>query len=343
MDITLNKRGSYLHIRDGCYHIKTPDETLVVPVEEVRSITLHKASSVSYEAIATALKNNTDIIFVGRDGFPIGRIWDSRYGTLATVRKNQPLYAQSVQGRLCIVSWIRRKMQNQIIILETLTLLESAHHRQLASAIELIQRLIIQSHQADTEADWKPRLRGIEGKSSMQYFAAVSMMLPEAYTFDTRSQHPAKDMFNALLNYAYGMLYKEVESVLIRTGFDPAIGIFHANEYNKPVLVYDFIEPFRYWADYVVINLCLQQVLYPEFFEFSQGACWCGDGAKRILIQAMTDYLDEVVEEGGRTRSRRHHLFLEAQQLAQVLKNFDSHSNQSLPDPLVEEEDINPF
>jgi CRISPR-associated protein Cas1 len=61
------------------------------------------------------------------------------------------------------------------------------------------------------------------------------------------------------------MLYGHCESALIHAGLDPFIGIMHRDEYNRPVLVYDFIEQFRHWADYVVCHLCLQEVVCEEF------------------------------------------------------------------------------
>jgi CRISPR/Cas system-associated endonuclease Cas1 len=39
-----------------------------------------------------------------------------------------------------------------------------------------------------------------------KYFATLSALLPEQYKFKNRNQ-PATDIFNAMLNYAYGILY----------------------------------------------------------------------------------------------------------------------------------------
>jgi CRISPR-associated protein Cas1 len=128
--------------------------------------------------------------------------------------------------------------------------------------------------------------------------------LPEIYRFQKRSQHPANDFFNAALNYAYGILYSQVEGALIKAGVDPFIGILHEPVHNKPVLVYDVFENFRYWADYVVINLCMQQVMFPEFFIKDDDAVLLEEDGKRILIQSFNDYMNEVVEIAGMERSR---------------------------------------
>ena len=66
---------------------------------------------------------------------------------------------------------------------------------------------------------------------------------------------------------------------------DPYIGVMHRDEYNRPVLVYDFIELFRHWADYVVCHLCLQQVVEDDFFEIENNQYWLNQIGKRILIR----------------------------------------------------------
>ncbi|MBK7886877.1 MAG: CRISPR-associated endonuclease Cas1 [Bacteroidetes bacterium] len=128
-------------------------------------------------------------------------------------------------------------------------------------------------------------------------------------------------MFNCLLNYTYGILYGKVESALIKAGIDPSIGIHHRDDYNKPVFVYDVIEKYRVWADNVVISVCMQEVIFIEFFDVEDGAFWLNNEGKRILIQAFNDYIDEIIVLNGLSRSRATHIDLEMQQLASFLLN----------------------
>ena len=64
----------------------------------------------------------------------------------------------------------------------------------------------------DLIIDAARELRGLEGISSKIYFDTINQTLPEQYRFKERSQHPAMDVANALLNYGYGLLYGKVES-----------------------------------------------------------------------------------------------------------------------------------
>jgi len=54
-------------------------------------------------------------------------------------------------------------------------------------------------------------LMGLEGSAGRAYFACLGQLVPEAYRFEGRSRHPARDAFNAMLNYSYGVLYSLVE------------------------------------------------------------------------------------------------------------------------------------
>ena len=110
---------------------------------------------------------------------------------------------------------------------------------------------------------------------------------------------------------------------LIKAGVDPYIGVMHRDDYNRPVLVYDVIELFRVWVDYVVFSLLCQNVISEEHYSYKDdGACWLEPLGRRVLIQSLNDYLDEVIEDKGTQRSRLTRISLYAQSLAQVFKKY---------------------
>src|SRR5699024_8119722 len=128
-----------------------------------------------------------------------------------------------------------------------------------------------------------------------------------------RDRMPAKDPFNALLNYAYGMLYSKVEGALIKAGIDPYMGVFHRDDYNRPALVFDVIENYRTWMDYVVFQLAKEEAIPLEAFEKQEntGAILLLPLAKRILIQSVNDFLGEIVTI-GKPLSRLSHIEADA-------------------------------
>ena len=171
-------------------------------------------------------------------------------------------------------------------------------------------------------SDIAPTLRGWEGAAGRRYFEALATLMPPDYAFEKRSKRPALDRFNALLNYGYGMLYGKVEGALIRAGVDPYVGIFHRDDYNRPVLVFDVIERYRVWVDHVVIHLARQEAFPDEAFALrSGGGVWLDGIGKRILIQAVNDYLAEITPLNGLRRSREEHLRQYAHELAKLFLN----------------------
>ena len=150
--------------------------------------------------------------------------------------------------------------------------------------------------------------------------------MPESFAFETRDRQPARDPFNAMLNYAYGILYGKVEGALIKAGIDPYVGIFHRDEYNRPALVFDVIENYRAWMDYIVISLCIAEAIPGDAFDRNEitGAILLGPLAKRILIQSVNDYLGEIIQLAGKPMSRLSHLEADAFKLAKTFLKEDT-------------------
>jgi CRISPR-associated protein Cas1 len=169
-------------------------------------------------------------------------------------------------------------------------------------------------------------LRGWEGAASKRYFSCIAELVPPFYQFEQRDRLPARDPFNATLNYAYGILYGKVEGALIKAGIDPYAGVFHRDDFNRPALVYDMIERYRTWMDFVVVSLCRALAFPEESFDRhpETGAVLLGPLAKRILIQSVDDYLHEVIQWQGKTLSRLSHMDQDAYKLAKEFLKSDN-------------------
>jgi CRISP-associated protein Cas1 len=325
MQLYLNKPGCSISVRDGqfCVRVKESEDKFIA-ISQVKTIHLNRAVRLSAEVVWLVTQHDIDMIFVERSGKPFARIWSNRFGSIATIRKNQLAFAESAAAVEWIKGLLLAKIEQQELILTMMAQVDQFFL--VKKPIEQLQQSQVRMRALTfaSVAEGAATIRGVEANASRVFFRALSSLLPDMYRFENRSQHPAMDMFNGLLNYAYGMLYGKVESALIKAGVDPSIGVFHADEYKRPVLVYDVIEQFRGWADFVVTNLCMQQVIYPEFFNVENGAYYLSDMGKRILIQAFTDYLDEVIEMNGLERSRYTHIDLTGQRLAAMLKSSSS-------------------
>ena len=254
-----------------------------------------------------------------------GRIWSPRYGSISTIRKGQLNFTFSSEAVEWIKGVIAQKIENQ----QALMLLFNTADTPQANVDKSIRRLEdyrnkIAAEQADIVNDIAPTLRGWEGLASKIYFATINAFIPPQYRFENRSQHPATDVVNALLNYGYGLLYGKIEGEMIKAGIDPYVGIMHRDDYNRPVLVYDVIELYRIWVDYVVYSLLAQNVVTDEYYSVKpDGSYWLELLGRRVLIQSLNDYMDETVTIKGVTRSRHTSMKLYVQSLAQKFKTFD--------------------
>ncbi len=323
-----------LGVRDGSYEVRHREGNHSIPPSQVRSIVMQPGTKITHEAVMVALHEETEVLFMDGKGFPIGRVWSPRFGSIATIRKHQVLLSRSKEGLKWVKTTINRKVDNHLAILSMLPEWDYLHQQELEQEQARIEKLRekITAVEGEQIQDVAGHLRNLEGRAGKIYWQAVSRALPDAYRFPKRSQHPAKDMFNAMINYAYGMLYGLVEGALIQAGIDPYLGLFHRDEYNRPSMAFDFIEPYRVWADYVVIRLCMEQLIFIEFFDLQGEEVRLNKQGKQILIPTMNEYLAEVISLGGVSRSRREHIHREARAFAAMLKSPFSPSEEFLSD-----------
>jgi CRISPR-associated protein Cas1 len=324
MQLYLNKPGGNLKVRDGHFIVQHEGEEQRIPVGKVETLFIHRATRLSAEVAFVAADLDIDVIFTDRNGQPVARIWGNRFGSIATIRKQQLAFSQSSACRDWVQQLLADKLDGQSAMLWLMSKSDRSNEPLIQTATAKIADMRDRILQVDqlTLPEVAGQLRAWEGAASKAYWSCISASLPPQYAFSGRSRQPALDMFNALVNYAYGILYSQVESALIKAGIDPFIGFFHRDEHNRPVLVYDVIERFRPWADYVVISLCRQAVIFVDFFDVEEGGFWLNEQGKRILIQSFHDYFEEITRFGALDRTRSTHIELFAFALASQLKTF---------------------
>ncbi len=172
------------------------------------------------------------------------------------------------------------------------------------------------------------QFRGHEGTASRVYFQLITNYLSGRMDFAGRAKRPAYDPFNALLNYLYGMLYTHSHLALLKNGLDPQMGILHADQYNRPTLVYDFIEPFRSWADEVALGLVEADALaVPDFFEplsedDPEAGLWLASAGKGRVVDAMLVFLEERTAYDGKQVKRGVQADIEARKLSTLVREF---------------------
>lgn len=329
MQLHLNTYGAYLHVKDAMFDIrrKQPDgawaSASAVAAHKVKSIWLAPGTALSSDAVGLALRHNIDIVFLENNGHPLGRVWHSRLGSTTRIRKCQLEASLDQRAMQWTCTWLAQKLENQAGFIRDLKKHRAQYHNYLTEKIDKIDALrqailTMQTGMLDETAIGT--VHGLEGTAGRLYFETLSYVLPPAWQFNGRSSRPAQDVFNAFLNYAYGVLYARVEKSLMLAGLDPYVGFLHRDDYNYKSLVYDFIEPYRQWADKVVFTLFSGKKVNQSHTTAITGGCTMNPEGKKLLMESYNEYLEnDPIRYKGRNRTRATILLLDAHRFAQEL------------------------
>lgn len=320
MNLILTSYGTYLHRSGRMFRIKVDGETHEVSSRKVRSIQISTAASLSTDAIQLALENNIDIVFIDRYGNPYGRIWHGRPGSTTAIRRAQLRIADEQAGLDLALGWMVEKLENQIVYLgdarKRRTRLSAALTEKITALETFPPRMTALTGTLDQIRD---QLMGIEGRAGRIYWDTVNLLLPERYRFTSRSRNPAKDEFNCLLNYAYGVLYSNVDRACVLAGLDPYVGFIHTDHYNKQSLVFDLIERYRIWADETVIGLFAARKVTKDLFDPLQNGLTLNKAGKGVLMERYEVFLDAGIRHHGRNIKRRDSIQLDCHRIANDL------------------------
>ncbi|CAH1002439.1 CRISPR-associated endonuclease Cas1 [Neolewinella maritima] len=329
MQVYLNSFGTYLHVRDAMFEIRVPGEggentVHHLAAKKVKAIILTVAGAMSSDAIRLALVHNVDLILADRSGQPLGRFWHAKLGSTTKIRKRQLEASLGSEGLAYTGRWLTAKLAAQCDLLHSLRKHRKAHHELLDERRERIAALSAAITSCVTDGqrtgDVAETLRGLEGTAGRLYFQTLSALIPKQYCFAGRSSRPAADPFNAFLNYGYGILYGRVEKALMIAGLDPYVGFMHRDDYNQKSMVFDFIEPYRPWVDWVVFRLFSRKVVGLDDWGALAGGITLLKPGKEKLIEAMGKFFEgEKVRHGRRNRCRANAMLADAHRFAQEL------------------------
>ena len=149
-------------------------------------------------------------------------------------------------------------------------------------------------------------LRGAEGLAAKIYFATFSDLLDQTrWKWKERSQHPARDPVNALLNYGYAFLEREVRIAVALAAMDARIGFFHTNNGRKDSLIFDLMDLFRQPViDRFVLNLLNKRMIQPEHFTSTPEECRLSDEGRLVFCNRYEEYMAKKYREYGDKTSR---------------------------------------
>lgn len=270
--LALMEQGARLAVQGELFSVERDSEEggerrrgviQTVRMAEVDEVLVFGSVSLTPAAIAVLLERGTDTVFLtahGRyRGRLIGKPGKNVHLRLAQFdRLREPATALPLARAL-----VGGKIANQRALL--LRAQREQKREDLADAIAGMRRLAEGMEAAGTiEA-----LRGIEGQAAALYFGVFGKCLrnPE-FQFERRTRRPPRDPVNAVLSFGYTLLAMGMESMVLKAGLDPMVGVFHAPDYGRPSLVLDLIEEFRpVLVDTLLLRLVNRRELAREDFE----------------------------------------------------------------------------
>jgi len=296
MQLVINSFGASLRRKGDRFLVRAGSNQLAVSAQKVRSILITTAVHLSSDAIVLAVAHNIDIVFLEKDGTPVARVWPPRMGSTAAIRRRQLEVAEGPEGLAITREWVSTKLRNQAEFLEELRERRPNLRQGFDGPIGTIGSSLAQLNGVEgTLDDQRGRILGLEGSAGRAYFVCLGGLVPEAYRFDGRSRQPARDGFNAMLNYSYGVLYSIVDRACICAGLDPFLGFLHTDNYNKPSLVFDLIEPFRILAERATVLLFTGRRVRSEFFEQVPGGVALSKEGRAEFLPYYHERLDRPV------------------------------------------------
>ncbi|MEL7340259.1 MAG: CRISPR-associated endonuclease Cas1 [Bacteroidota bacterium] len=341
MQLILDTKGLQLLKKRNSFHI-VPEKgsSRTISPKKLTSIAITQSVMISSEAVVLAIKHEIPILFFDRIGKAQARLWSPYFGSIATLRRMQVKFSESPQATEWIIQLFELKTEGQIANLQRMIDSNPAQKEPIEKAIQSMKRQYkgMKKYKEETLKGAQRGIMGVEGGIARSYWRQLGKSLPEAYAFEKRSRKPAKDNFNAALNYLYGMLYSVVEGAIFAAGLDPHLGLLHSDEYNKPVLAFDLIEPFRPFVDRLLMEECFIHALEDSHFTRNQYGLFLNKSGKAYLIPLFNDHLRKEVKWLGRSTRFKNHIMYLAARLAQRIRTFEVDADFQIMDELAQED-----
>ncbi len=301
MIVEISTHGSTIKRNHDSFIIQTKDEKTEIPAEKIDAIIISANALISTQAVLLCIEKQIQMVISTWSGKPVARLWSSTQGKSTQLRRKQYLNQDTVIGFNISVMILERKLREQKMFLIYLKNNRKSPPAKLEQSITTISNAIKKVKNTQHSKDYKATILGLEGASAANYFQAISLILPKKWSTEKRSQHPAHDPFNAVLNYLYGMAYADVEKIIILSGLDPNSGFFHSDSYGKPTLSYDIIEVVRPIIDRIVVTSFTKKMVHDDWFDIQD------DITKGVFLSknARQFFISAYVENGRKTLEAR--------------------------------------
>lgn len=270
-----------------------------LPIRSIDGVVIGRNAQVSTQAVFELMEQRIPIFYIDGRGKILGSFINEKLSATRLLRQLEIFRDPERQLELSR-EIISEKISNQRDLLK--------RYEKTIGADKLERTTKKLKQTADNLRGTKTldEIRGMEGIASKFYFATFSDLLDQTrWKWKERSQHPAHDPINALLNYGYAFLEREVRVAAALAGMDARIGFFHSNDGRKDSLIFDLMEFFRQPViDRFVLSLLNKKMIQPDNFVTVDDECRLTDGGRIIFCNRYEEYMAKNYREYGDKNSR---------------------------------------
>lgn len=286
----------------------------MVAWEKISELVVLGGRYISSSVISRAMTARIPVAFHKWDGTPVGLVLPDRVRSPSPVTLLQWEWKRDEGKSLEIArSLIVAKLRNQRLFL---------HRRKEPGALSADLKRSMDEASRATSVD---SLRGIEGQAAHLYFARwPGWLTPEIGGYPGRISRGASDPVNVMLNLLYTQLFRLTHTTILSTGLDPYLGVLHDGKGRYAALAADFMEPFRFLVDRIVLESVNHgSVQACDFIHNEKGfykLMLKAEAVKNLIAAYEELFAREVADEGGRQDSFRGHLYRQAMSLRRVIE-----------------------
>ena len=228
---------AYLSLQDKHLCIGQKDkESVKIPLVDILCVMLESHQITLTNALLNAFALHKIVVFTCDESHLPSGLFMPFLGHFRSFSVLQSQINLSKQRKAILWQQIvKAKIHNQALLLKMLHKKESEELETLAKSVNLGD---LSNNEAKAAAIYFKALFGKNFSRKVQIFENGKM-----------------GTINAALNYAYAIMRGVITRSLCVSGLNPALGVNHKNQFNAFNLADDLIEPYRIFADSVVVQM----------------------------------------------------------------------------------------
>lgn len=322
MDLFISNLGAKIYKEKDYFVVEKPNEKKeYFSYDIVDSIIIQNGINLSSDLVLELLEKGVLLYFEDKNGRLKGKISSIIYNSNTAIRKKQAWFWYKDYGKKLAKKWIIEKIENQKKHLRKIYSRRAKVDEFIEVEVKLNEQIDRINKLLNDSESFENKIMGYEGRASIIYYEEIKKFLPETWSFMKRETQGAKEPYNMVLNYAFGILYFKIEKYLTLAGLDIQLGILHSSNNKNKSLVFDFIEPFRIIAWESAFSLFTKKELNKNYFNIQEGKIEIE--GRKIIAKDLYNRLKNITEYGNKKISYEEKIEKEAKKLVKELMEYE--------------------